>query len=238
MTPTKKFTPVILLFLLLTAGCTGSLRTSPSYPQLITQTKTIAVMPPDIHVYQLTAGGVREEMDEWNQTAKKLIEEKLKKHLAQRFGFEIKFIDEDWLKKNHKETWTANRSLFDAVSTSALQHGYAGSNAFATKLKNFDYTLGQDTKKLADICESDALLFIYGFDHEATLGRTMMSFWSALAGVYLLNPSLMVMGLVDGKTGDVIWFKISFSESEYSFHNEKSINSLIEWLTRDFLKKK
>ena len=234
----KRLSALHFFLLLFLVGCGTTLKTSSSYPQVIRATKIIAVMPADIHIYQLTAGGVREEMDEWNAQSKKFIEEKLKIHLAERFGFEIKFIDEGWLKANHKEAWTANRAMFDAISSAALTHAYSGANTFNTKMRNFDYTFGPDLEKLAQACGADALLFVYGFDHEATVARVLMSFLSAVGGVTLLNPSLMVMGLVEGKTGDVLWFKTSVPAAEYSFKNEKNVNTLVEWFTRDFLNEK
>ncbi len=236
----KKFPGlVVLLFLsFVFAGCATTLKTSPTYPQVMGRTKTIAVMPPDIHVYQLTAGGVREEMDEWNQQAKEFIQEKLKMHLAERFGIQIKFIEEDWLKTHHRDLWQAHRGLFNAISMSALQHAYFGPDVFATKSKNFDYTFGAELSELAAVCGADALLFLYGFDYEATMGRKIMSFWAAIGGVVLLNPSAMVMGLADGATGDVVWFKTSPLGTEYSFKNKENIGTLIEWLTRNLLKEK
>ena len=195
-------------------------------------------MPPDVEVYKITAGGVTELMDEWNDKAKGFIQDALKQHLAKRFGFEIKFIDEEWLKREHKELWNSNRALYNAVATSALSHAYAMSpNAFPDKVKNFDYTLGEKLQNLAQVCEADALLFIYGFDYEATAGRNLLLVWNILLGasVIPINPSAMMMGLVDGRTGDVTWFKTTPFDSEYSFRSNKDITTIIEWLTRDLM---
>ena len=232
----RRFVLVLILVFSL-SGCVTLVRTSPQYDERVKSVKTIAVVPADIKVYRLTAGGVRELVDEWNETAKKLIREKLKEHLAQRFNVQLKFIDEDWLKKNYKELWQSQKAMFSAVSYAAFNHAFGGASGFQTKMKNFDYTLGENLQALAKACEADSVLFIYGFDHEATAGRFLMSFWAALGGVYLLNPSLMIMGLVDGATGDVLWLKSS-NGMEYSFRNEKHMESLMEWLTRDFLKQK
>ena len=72
----------VLIILPLVTGCASTLRTSPMYPSAIKQIKTIAVMPPNIEVYKLTAGGVRELIDEWSDESKKLIEKSLKIHLS------------------------------------------------------------------------------------------------------------------------------------------------------------
>ena len=226
------------------SGCASTLRTAPSFDSTIKTVKTIAVMPPDVKVFKITAGGVTEQIDEWSDQSKKLIEAALKKHLGERYGFEIKFVSEDWLKTNHKDVWTANRALYEAVCLSALLHAYSDINTFPAKLKNFDYTLGEEVQELSSIVQTDALLFVYGFDYEATACRAALWWWNlslaVLTGSSLLptNPSMMIVGLVDGKAGDVVWFKTSNPSVEYSFRSEKHIDMLMEWLLKDLVKKK
>ena len=235
---------LILFFTLFLSSCVSLVKKSPTFDADIAQVKTIAVLPADIEVYQLSAGGVRELIDEWSDKAKADTADALKKHLAERYGFQIKFIDEQWLKDNHKEAWNDNLALYNAVAYSALLHAYPGDNTFPDKMKNFDYTLGQEIQDLAKICEADALLFVYGVDHEATAGRTALLVWNLLMGaatgitIIPTNPTSMSMGLVDGKAGDMTWFKVSAPGQEYSFRNEKHMDVLIEWFTKDFLSKK
>lgn len=238
----KKYISLVLVFFL--CGCTSMLKKSPDFDAAISKVKTIAIMPPDIDVFQLSAGGVQELMDEWSDQAKELTRQSLEKHLGSRYQFQIKFIDKDWIKTNHKGLWEKNRALYNAVSTSAMIHAYPGVNAFDYKVNNFDYTLGEEVGELAKVCEADALLFVRGFDNEATAGRTALLVWDVLIGaatgvmIIPTNPSHMDMGLVDAATGNVEWFKISPPEAEYSFRNKGHVDTLVEWLTRDFLSKK
>ena len=229
---------------LILTGCASVSKKSPFFTANIKNVKTIAVMPADIKVYQLTAGGVQELIDEWSESSKQMTQEALRQYLGERFGFTMKFIDEGWLKENHKDLWNANRALYEAVSYSALAHAYPGPDTFKDKVEMFDYTLGEEIQDLAKACEADALLFISGFDYEATAGRTALLFWNimvgAVTGVTVIpkNPSLMTIGMVNAKTGSLDWFKISPADMEYSFRNKKHIEVLVEWLTRDFLKTK
>lgn len=240
---TKKII-AILTFVIFLSGCATTIKKSLFFDEKIKSVKTIAVMPADIEVYKLTAGGVRELVDEWSDTSKKFTQEALKKHLSERYGFTIKFISEDWLKNNYKELWKSNQALYNAVVSAALIHAYPGPNAFRYKLTNFDYTLGPEVQELARVCEADALLFINGIDHEATAGRIALLFWNVIVGAATgvtaipLNPSFMAMGLIDTSSGDVELLKVSPADTEYSFINEKQMDSLTEWLTRDFLTKK
>ncbi|MDP2653435.1 MAG: hypothetical protein Q8Q08_05320 [Candidatus Omnitrophota bacterium] len=234
----------IILFLLVVSwgalsGCASTLRKSPQFDAAVAGVKTIAVMPADVKVYKLTAGGVQEQMDEWSDKAKADIQTNLKKHLGSRYGFEIKFIPEDGLKKDHKSLWTENRALYEAVAQSALMHAFSSDtnvNGFSHKAKNFDYTLGPEIQDLARVAGADAMVFIYGFDYESTAGRKVLAVWNVLLTGYMMQtPSFMCLGLVDGKTGDVLWFKVTPGDAQYSFREPKHLDSLIEWLTRDFL---
>ncbi len=235
---------IFLFFILTVSGCATYVKKSPAFDTAIKEIKTIAVMPPDIEVYQLSAGGVRELMDEWSDTAQALFRKSLEKNLADRFGYKVKFIDKEWLKANYKELWNENKALYQAVAISALMHAYPGELSFPDKTKSFDYTLGQELSQLAKVCQADALLFVQGVDHEATAGRTALLVWNLVmagfTGVSIIpvTPSNMNMGLADAKTGALAWFKITAHDAEYSFRNEQHVNILVEWFTRDFLQKK
>jgi hypothetical protein len=236
----------VLMMVMSLIGCatTNNLRVSPSFNRTFHHINTIAVLPPDIKVYKLTAGGVRELIDEWNEESKSLVWQALEKHLGQRYGFNIKFIQEGQLESNCKALWISTKALYNVVSINALVHGYPGPNAFASKLENFDFTLGPEVNDIAKVCGADALLFVSGYDHEATGGRIALSCWNyfvgALTGIttILRNPSFMSVALVDAQTGDLLCFNTSPLSSEYSFRNKRDMDTLVEWLTRDLLLKK
>lgn len=238
--------PAVLLCFLVVAlsGCATFVKKNPHTSEILPKIKTIAVLPADITVFRFTSGGVREEIDDWNIKAKAYARESLQKYLHSQYGYQVKFIEEDWLKRNHKALWMSNRALFYSIALSALPHAFPGAHQFDSKLNNFDYTLGPDVSALAQACDADSLLFIYGYDHEATAGRIALWWWdfslSLLTGVTMLpnNPSAMTMGLVDAKTGDVLIFKITPGQSEYSFINKNQMDGLIKWFVKDFQIKK
>ena len=94
---------IVICLLAFLYGCVSTLRTAPDFDQVLSNFKTIAVMPPDIEVYKITAGGVRELIDQWSDETKKFTIEALEEHLGQRYGYKVNFISEEWLKSNHKE---------------------------------------------------------------------------------------------------------------------------------------
>ncbi len=225
-------------------GCATTVRKSSQFNETFPRIKTVAVLPADIKVYKITVGGVTELIDEWSDRAKELIRNDLKNDLTNKNRLNVKFIDEDWLKQKDKETWMRNKGLFSAISLSALQHAYGTVNGFDTKIKNFDYSLGSEIGNLSKLCEADALLFVYGFDYEATSGRKALWWWGFSLGIatgimYLpQEPSELIMALIDAHTGDVLMFKTTTPEANLSFVNPKDMDNLIQWFLKDFQIKK
>jgi len=232
---------VILLF---TNGCATVVRTSSALPQRIQQNKTIAILPPGIEVYKFMVGDTRELIDEWTNETKRVVIDSLQTYFKQNTNFEIKLIQEDWLKQNAPDVWRDEKTLYQAVASSAYLHAFNFAEPFPTKRQVFDYTVGSEINQLARTCGADYLLFVYGFDHEATTGRKALLYWNVLIGAVTgvvevpLNPSLLMVGLVDGKTGDVDYLKVTPPEKEYSFRNQKAMEKLAQWMIEDLLEKK
>lgn len=236
-----RFFKLMVLFLAVVplAGCaTANFRTSPNYTENIKKIKTIAVMPPDVKMYEITAGGMTQEMDEWSELAKKNITEALKKKLADRYEVKIKFIEEKWLKENKKDAWLANNALYNAVSDSAYTHAFNGLGQFPAKKEIFDYSLGTEIASLSTGLDADALLFVWGVDTQVSAGRAAVEFFqAALAGVYYFHTSVLTLGLIDAKTGDLEWIAVPPNAKEYDFRNPKHIEVLVGCLTDTYLKK-
>lgn len=210
---------------------------SVNYQERIPKVKKIAVMPIDFKMFRVNTGGTTEEIDEWTQKVKANIKQSLQKSLGTN-QIEVKFVDETTLKNEHYDLWFSQKGLFEAVATSALNHAYPGYNAFEDKIKNFDYTLGVEVEELSKVVDADALLFIQGFDTIRSTGRFWMEvFQAAVVGVYYTYYSNLKMGLVDGKTGDLLWFKFNNILQERDYRNEKQVEKDIKWFTEDLLKK-
>ncbi len=231
-----------LMMVVIFSGCVSVTRQSPLLSEKMKSIKTIAILPVDVKVYKISAGGVQEEMDEWSVQATKFITDSLTKHVGSRSDIKIKFIDKDFLKNQPRETWKNNQALYEAIAQSALQHAYPGMETFQSKVTNFDYTLGTDLEQLAKVCDADAVLFISGFDTEVTAGRVATELWTqllgAVAGVSIVysHPTFLNIGVVDGKSGDVLWFKVNNPASEYSFKKKEHVDNLIELKTLNLLK--
>lgn len=57
--------------LVLLSGCaTTPYRANTQFEERLRSGLRVAVMPPDVKVYQITAGEMRDQMDEWSETAR------------------------------------------------------------------------------------------------------------------------------------------------------------------------
>lgn len=242
----KKLIPILIVSVLTAGGCSvKSMRQTGQYPVYIREAKTIAVMPPDLYIYQITAGKMVELMDSWTDEAKEMTALALKENLDDRYGYDIKFIDEDWLKENHKALWKDYSALYSTAVKSLMLHAMdTGPHRFPTKKDRFDYTLGSGVSELAKAVEADSLLFIHGEEYYSTKGKMVSEFFAfasaaALSGgtVILLptvEPDKFYFSVVNGKTGQIEWTKaLSGGIFTRSFDDQKGVSKVIGSVTKD-----
>ena len=136
-------------------------RTHPEFEARYKNIETFGLIPPDIEIYELTAGGVRELKDEWSDMGKENVINALMKKLKEK---EIKV--ETFTKDEIMEETLA---LYRAVSMCIELHTQ-GPWSFPEKQKNFDYSIGSIEKILKEN-DVDALMIIYGSDEDTTGGR-------------------------------------------------------------------
>ncbi len=227
----------VVILLGAAAGCAPAMRTAPTYSKTFHRVKTVAILPPDLKVYKLTAGGVRELIDSWSEEAKTNFVEAAVREIPAYAEWRVRRVGAEDL-AGHESLWKDQKALFAAVMSCAVSHAL-GPDAFPAKKKTFDYTMGPAVGEISRALGADALLFTIGYDHDATVGRKALLFWNlvvgAATGVVAVprNPSFLVTALVDGRTGDVEWFKVSPPDGEYTFRNEANMESLVRWMVRD-----
>lgn len=235
-----KFRALVLIYVVLFSGCATFNYTQKGvqYEEKSSQVKTISVMPIDFKVIQISAGGVQEEMDEWAAEAKSLIQDFLTLELSSR-NIQLNFINESLLKSSHYEEWFSQKGLYQAIATSALNHGFKGMSGFEDKINHFDYTLGKDIQSLTEAAPADAFLFIQGFDTRRTTGKFWIdAFVQGATGVVTFYYNPFNMGLVDSQTGELLWFKSNNILQDVDFRKSKDVEKLIKWFAEDFLIKK
>ena len=165
---------------------------------------TIAVFRPDVRVGSLSTGGVDEPNVDWTNAARKLIADALQTNQAVT-GIKLAFPSDP---EGENGAYLADyRALFRAVADAIMVHKLFPGNRLPTKRETFDWTLGSGAARLGQMTNSDYALFIFTHDAYGTAGRKTAQIFGAMLGVAIV-PGVHIgyAGLVDLKTGDVVWF--------------------------------
>jgi len=195
----------IVVSLLLVGGCA----TTTNVQQIdklesVGETPTIALMPPDIRYYLVTAGGVTEPNAEWTESAQaNFLAATL--DYAESMGATLKAVD----KGDLGEDEIRYETLHSAVG-STIMNNYFGMFKLPSKAGNFDWSLGPGVSSIAERYDADYALFVYYRDYQASGGRVAMSVFTALL-TGIATPMGAEQGfasLVDLKTGDIVWFNV------------------------------
>jgi hypothetical protein len=231
----------ILFAVIFLTGCsTVNHRVNTKYNDYFKEPKKVAVMPLDIKMFRLTAGGMDEYVDEWTQQAKRNAENALADSLAAVPDLSWKYLDETTLTEGQKDFLREQKGLFGAVSYSIVAHTYMGDTAIKSKKENFEYTLGEEISRVMEFAPGDTLLFYSGRNYIWTAGRVMMYLFAATVfgenAMYIVPPGeeWLIMSLVDAKTGDVIWFNSKAMPGD--LRDEKTHKGVVKKLMKDFIK--
>ncbi|MCK9604676.1 MAG: hypothetical protein M0R66_09995 [Candidatus Omnitrophica bacterium] len=205
--------------------------------------KTITVMPIDIKFYKLTAGGVSEQMDEWDIQSDALFRQAIIDRLDPSARIKVTVLEDKDIGSEFKKFLDEENGLYRAVSTSIINHTFTPYNAFPQKVKEFDYTLGPDLNNFTKFKDADALLFLSGSRTYWTGGRVALAAWGialgAVTGVAVTPGSVLdwvSTALVDVKTGNVLWFK--YVSKVGDLRNKGAVRSTVNYLFSDLDTKK
>ena len=226
---TRRACPVVLFLALgLLAGCApATYLTHPQFEERARLIKTVALMPPDMKVYRLTAGGVTELMDEWSEQGRRNAGSALQNLLAEQGGYSFREFspgDDPKLQDEYEDA----RTLFQAVVNSLFFR-----LAIPGKRGQSGFSLGP-LPALASATGADALLFVHGVDYISTGGRVALMTIGAMFGVAIPGGhTRLVAGLVDVRTGDVIWLN-STGSGTGDLRNPSSTTSLVSTLLSGF----
>jgi hypothetical protein len=161
---------------------------------------SIVLMPADIELFEISAGGVVEPRADWTEVAERHVKEGLRRYQAdQNFS---------WLEYPQKNDPAIDPvlRLHRAVADAIIVHHF-GSLKLPTKEGRLDWSLGQDAAPLAGRTGADYALFTWVRDTYASDTRKATMVVGALFGAALGGGvQSAYMSLVELKTGRVVWF--------------------------------
>ena len=159
----------------------------------------ILLFRPSVKVGEKSMAGIFEPRAEWTDEARKLMDAELVRAQS-RLSNELVKMPE--LYGEQAEMVAEYEALFSTVATSIVVHQFFPGNRLPTrKGEAFDWTLGEDIKRLGEISDAKYGLFIYTEDHYASAGNKVMRM--LIGGVPPVH--IGYAGLVDLTTGHVLW---------------------------------
>jgi hypothetical protein len=163
---------------------------------------TVAIMPPDVELYSISAGGVPEPKADWTDSAQTHIQNALTRK-SDELGLSTKTISE-----SDGDDLAEISTLHAAVARSiSLHHMQGGNFTLPTKNGKLDWSLGEAVHPLRAKTGADYALFVWLRDSYASTERKVAMVAMAFLGVGLGGGRQVGYGsLVDLRTGQVMWF--------------------------------
>lgn len=240
MSHQRGFVASLLLFALITTGCATtpnsklhySLKEDPGSRTL----EQVVLLPVDIDVYEMSAGGVKEEVPEWSRSAESNIRNALViSKDASGSCCVTRQVDSSSLTAEEQTTLTEHLALFNTVAANALWASLPVNTDWHFKTEHFDYTLGDGLSFLKTKYDLDAGLILLGEDVVSTTGRKTAAFMGAMLGVAIpLGHSVLIVGLVDFETGDLLWMNHEISTGDADLRDPESCKDMAGRLMKDY----
>ncbi len=200
------FKSAILFVCLICIGCaTVSYKANPKSIDLPPNARVL-LMPLDVQLFELTAGGLQEPKADWTAAAETHMHKALKSVLADKKDTLLLYEPP----KDDPEKIRLNQQLLklhEVVGATILVHTYFTGFNLPTKKDNFDWSLGSGIQRINERYGADCALFIFVRDSYASAGRKAVMVLGALARVGVTGGyQTGFASLVDLDTGNVLWF--------------------------------
>ena len=194
----------------------------------------IVLLPPDIEVSEVSAGGVVEEVPAWTEKATANVKRGINAYAATKGNLQIFAFPQ--IAKEEMAVVDEHVALYDVVAGSAFQMTTIGGPAWKHKVDHFDYTLGSGLAFLKERTNADAGLLVIGRHQIATGGRVATSVLAALfLGAYVpTGRNFLTLGLVDFETGDILWFNYTIGASGKDMQKVEDAGAIVKRLLEEF----
>lgn len=194
--------------------------------------KKILVVPAGIRVYEVTAGGVKEEVPDWSAEAGKNV---------------LKAVAAAFAKKNGTQEVSMpalsapDRALVDEyLALYKLVANSTPNRLMMHKIRRFDYGIGPGLAPLLARSGADAVVMVYGRDYASTAGRKTKAVLGKIpivniftGGEVQLGHSFIHIGVIDLKSGDLLWMNSEYRDGSSNMRDyedvEDQIAALFKW---------
>lgn len=161
----------------------------------------LLLLPADMELYSMSAGGVVEPRADWTESAQKHFATALKAQ-RQTLGPRVTELPAAQADEFH-DIVTLHRAVADAIT---MHHGRS-LMGLATKADRLDWSLGEAVRPLRERTGADYALFTWIRDSYASSERKAAMVALALLGAISVGGEQVgYASLVDLRTGRVVWF--------------------------------
>lgn len=175
--------------------------------------KKFVVLPLDVEVLELSAGGVIEKAETYTEQARGNFDKALKAHLGASKKFQT--VDLPTLAPTERAEIDDFLAVYDVVAYQAFRIVGFGS-AWQHKAMHFDYTMGASLKFLKEKTGADAAIVFIGRDVMSSPGRKAAFIFAAAFGVGIpMGFSYLTVGVIDLETGDLLWTNLKQGLSDF-----------------------
>jgi len=192
--------------------------------------KKVLLLPPQMFVAELSAGGVIQKQDDWTREANENLLAAAESYFREAGQFEATRLPK--LGAEDAEKVESHIGLYDRLALAIYIYGRGQDSGWQHKKTEWDYTLGDGLAFLREQTGADSALIFTGADIISTGGRKAAFTFGLLLGVAIpIGQSFITVGLADLKTGEIRWM---------SYDQSMSLDSrdpaAVQELVKDFFK--
>lgn len=193
----------------------------------------IGIVPPRVSIYQLSAGGQRELIEDWSaQGRNNILGAAVRKLSGRKTALGIVELDTDTADELDEVF-----PLYEAIGDSIAGRSRSGVPHFDRRPKRFEYSVGS-LDRIAARHGVDAFLVMSGYDEISTSGRKALIAVGKITGILFGDPppkgaTAMTMALLD-RDGAVLWFGNLEDEGGYDLRSGRSSTKAVEAVLKTF----
>jgi len=197
------------------------------------QGQKILLLRPSVWVGEQSTAGLPEPNADWTAQARELLIKELARRQAQ---FSNQIVAEPDLTGDDARAFAEHKALFNSVAGSVMTYQFFAGNRLPTrKKKPFEWTLGDNAKRLADVTGAKYGLFVTINDQYGSFGRKLFQVFAAgMFGVGVKSGQhLGYAGLVDLQSGDLVWLNAD-GEMGGDVRSEDGMQKRVSQLLEEF----
>ena len=181
----------------LLSGCsTPTHRVTPDAPVRTSTLRKIVILPLDVEVSELSAGGMTEKRDDWTRAVTDNLNTALSRLGEGRFTPLTATVSEAELQDI--------QALFRSVSINQILHRFYGPPLLDSVHKTLDYRLGS-LDAVLEPAGADAALVLFVRDDYATSGRKAVAVVGILAGLPVRAGVTISSAALVARDGSILW---------------------------------